>query len=112
MIITRKTRISMLVLILIVLVLLMYWVWILLRPQASQPVEEPIVVTPSTEVLVDEGPSPQELIQQQAQVARQESSSVTTVAKVFVERYGSYSNEAQFQNLTDRNNIKIYQPKI
>lgn len=38
---------------------------------------------------------------QQEKEVRVQASSVTTTAKLFVERYGSYSNEANFQNIRD-----------
>lgn len=97
--ISRRTRLVMVGSLILLLLLLLIWLWVFLtRPS------EPVVVTlpediPNVEL--NEGPTPaeQQLAEQQEQ--RTQAASLTTVAKTFVARFGSYSHEAQFQNLID-----------
>jgi len=97
---TRKMRLAVIGLIVLVLLLLILWLlWLLFRseklPEVGKEVETSQIEETSTEPTLKE----QQLKQEQD--TRNQAAGVTSVAKMFVERYGSYSNEANFQNLID-----------
>lgn len=102
MMITRKTRLMTLGLILLVILLLLLWLWLALR-SSTEPSPEPteIVTEEQAAIIEEKAPSLTEELLAKEQVTRSDSAGATTVSKLFVERYGSYSNEAQFQNLID-----------
>lgn len=84
----------------VILFLLFLWLIFMLLNKKSQPTNESIAET-KTDV-TPEIVSPYTLTQlQQEKEERAQSSSITTLAKTFVERYGSYSNEANYQNIRD-----------
>ncbi|OGL95779.1 hypothetical protein A2348_00080 [Candidatus Uhrbacteria bacterium RIFOXYB12_FULL_58_10] len=98
--ISQKTRRNIFLTILILLVLLlMFLLWWFLRPEPAAP----IVITPTPIVTIpasDTG-SISETRQQEEQVSRNQTASIQSASKTFAERYGSYSNEANFANLRD-----------
>lgn len=71
---------------------------LLLRSPKPAPVE--VVVPEETTQTVPKQVIPSPIQEQRAQ-ERQITANVQTLAKTFVERYGSFSNEAEFQNLRD-----------
>lgn len=103
MMITRRTRLITLGLIVLIVLLLLVWLWLALRPKQEVVEDVPISdVQPEGVVVIEEkSPSLSEEELKKEQETRNQSAGATTVAKLFVERYGSYSNEADFQNLVD-----------
>lgn len=98
--ISPRTRRNLLVILLVLLALLIaFLLWWFLRPKAA-----PVVVQPAPNVIVAPTPAKptiSDVRQQEAQEERASTASVQTAAKIFAERYGSYSAEANFANLTD-----------
>ena len=92
---SRRRKLAILFSLLLAVILLILW-W-LFRAQGPGPAAQP-VVTPSAQEPIAPG-SPESQTPEVA--ARVQSSGAQTVAKVFVERYGSFSNEAQFANIRD-----------
>jgi hypothetical protein len=101
MMITRKTRLITVGLAVLVLFLLLLWLWFVLRPKSSEPEPAPVATPEQLQIPEEAAPTLTEELLKKEQAARNESAGVTTVSKMFVERYGSYSNEAKFQNLID-----------
>lgn len=103
MMITRRTRLITLGLIILILLLLLAWLWLALRPKQELVSEVPVSdIQPEGVTVIDErAPSLSEENLKKEQNTRNQASGATTIAKLFVERYGSYSNEAEFQNLVD-----------
>ncbi len=96
-----RTRRNLLVALIAILALLIaFLLWWFLRPEpAAVPVAVPTEeVTP---VPVSRKPTISSDKQAREQQARTEGASLQTAAKTFAERYGSYSTEANFANLTD-----------
>jgi len=92
---TRRKKLTILAVILILAIILL--LWFLLRFRQAQG---DVVVVPVQEI--EELPAPTTSpIQQQRVEERQTTASVQTLAKTFTERYGSYSNESEFENLRD-----------
>ncbi len=96
---TRRQRniiilLGILVIILILLILLLMRFWP--KPKPEQVIEEEPVVLEEVEETDSRTP-----IQKKQAEERETTASVQTVAKTFVERYGSYSNESDFANLRD-----------
>lgn len=91
---TRRRKILILSALLLAVILLLLW-W-LMRGTPDRPTAQP-VVTPVPKVI--EPGSPQAQAPQVAE--RVQASGAETVAKVFAERYGSFSTEAEFGNLRD-----------
>lgn len=93
----RSKLIIILVLILLALLLLIF----LLFRLFAKPAPAPAPVPQANEQL----PASNEAVippsQQQAQEERVSSASVQSLSKTFTERYGSYSSESHFENLTD-----------
>ncbi len=98
---TRKTRLAMIGFVLLLLLLLIAWLWFFLSSRRQTLPEESEVAPTAKEEIVELGSTVQEQQLAQEQEGRNQAASVTTVAKSFTERYGSYSNEAKFQNLLD-----------
>src|SRR3990167_8338874 len=100
MMIDRRKRLLWFLVIILILLLFLMWLWFgLFRKQppapAPQPVKEEVVTTlPPSEPEV----SP---IAQQQRDDRIASASLNVLGKTFTEPYGSYSNDANFQNLRD-----------
>ena len=103
MMMTRRKRLIVVLLILLILLLLVIWLLFVLfskPPSVESPVvttapivEEPKILTPRPTI------SDQEL--ETEREARTVSADVVSLSKSFITRYGSYSNEANFANLTD-----------
>lgn len=99
--ITRRTRIIVLALIVLAFLLLLIWLLWLLWPRAQEtaapePVQEEVV-----QELPPARPTTSQKELEAEQQTRSASSDVVSLSKTFVERYGSYSNEADFANLRD-----------
>lgn len=101
--ITRKQRLIIIGSIILIALLLLLWILLTLRKPA---VTEPVVVLQPTEEVVEK----QKINVQDKNIdiqsdsdtqKRQKTASINSLSKTFVERYGSYSNEAKFQNLKD-----------
>ncbi|MBI2475529.1 hypothetical protein HYV69_03855 [Candidatus Uhrbacteria bacterium] len=98
---TRKMRLTIIGLIVLVLLLLILWfLWFLSRPEKPVTVEKTVETSQTNEETTTQ-PTLKEQQLKQEQDTRNQAAGVTSVAKMFVERYGSYSNEANFQNLID-----------
>ena len=97
---TRKMLLTFIGLIVLVLLLLILWLfWFLLRSDKTPEVGIEIETSPIEETLQEPTLKEQQLKQEQN--TRNQTAGVTSVAKMFTERYGSHSNEANFQNLID-----------
>ena len=93
---SRRNKILIVVgILVIILILLLLW---FLRGRAPATTPQP-VTTPHPTTTVSPAVTP--AAQQAAVAAKVQNAGVETVAKLFVERYGSYSTEAQFQNVKD-----------
>ncbi len=96
-----RTRRNLLVVLLVLLALLIaFLLWWFLRPKAA-----PVVVPPTPNVTqtipTSTKPTISDVRQQEAAQERVSTASLQTASKIFAERYGSYSAEANFANLTD-----------
>ncbi len=99
--ITRRTRLFTIGLIILILLFLLLWLWLALRPKSVEPTPEPVATPEQLKIPEEKAPSLTEELLKKEQETRSGSAGATTVSKMFVERYGSYSNEAKFQNLVD-----------
>lgn len=100
---TRRKKIYFIIgtvlVLLIIIGLLVYW--FLNQPQpAPEPVEEP-QVEEQEEIEEPDEPTISDQIQEQEQEERNQTSGLRSLTKTFVQRYGSYSSEANFANLED-----------
>lgn len=93
----RQRNIGILALIFLTILILLILLLLRFRPEPSTV--EP-VITPDVPSVEQTVPVRSPIEQQQAE-ERETTASVQTVAKTFATRYGSYSNEADFQNLRD-----------
>ncbi len=95
----RKKRLVIGLLIFILLLLIAWVMYVLLnRPAEVVPnLDEPRIELP----VEDDELSISEIENEREQKERAESSDVIALSKTFVERYGSYSNEAHFANMID-----------
>ena len=86
----------------VVLLLIFLWLLWLLIPKPKPPVvETPVVETPIA-TTTPETTSPYTTDQlQKEKETRVQASGVIALSKLFTERYGSYSNEANSQNIRD-----------
>ena len=95
-----KTRRNLLVAILVLLLLLLaFLLWWFLRPEPVAPVVTP--PAPTTTLPATDTESASEIREQREQEERADTASLQSASKTFAERYGSYSTEANFANLTD-----------
>ncbi|MBI5369676.1 hypothetical protein HZA85_00570 [Candidatus Uhrbacteria bacterium] len=102
MMVTRKTRLIVLGLIALVLLLLIVWLFLFLRrPSATPASSEPVLTEDQKHIPEISQPTLKDEELKKEQQTREVSVGATTLAKLFAERYGSYSNEAHFQNLFD-----------
>lgn len=93
---TRRTKIGIAgVLLILIIVLVILW---LLRGD-QEPVTPTTIVVTEQEEEVQPPPEPVEI--EVERETRIETASLQTLAKTFAERYGSFSTEANFQNLVD-----------
>lgn len=99
MIVDRRKRILIFLAICFVVLLLLAWLlWSLFH---KEPAPTPVVEAPK-ELVVNVPPEPEvSPIAEQKREGRIQAAGMNTLAKTFAERYGSYSNEANFQNLLD-----------
>lgn len=97
-----KTRRNILIAILVALALLIaFLLWFFLKPKPKPVVIVPPVVA---EKPLPTAPTKPTVTQEKAkkeQAVRTASASLQSASKTFAERYGSYSTEANFANLTD-----------
>ncbi len=97
----RRNKIILIIAIIILLILAILLFWFRFRTESVPGTvvvvsEEPVVAQEETEIPVPGvGEAP---IKPERTVGE---GSVETLAKTFAERYGSYSNESEFQNLRD-----------
>jgi hypothetical protein len=106
MMMTRRKRLLFLALIGAALLLLLAWILFALF---SKPEPTPVVVEPVIEVVeevvveeeIEREPTVTEKASAEEEASRSQSADVISLSKTFVERYGSYSNEADFGNLKD-----------
>src|SRR3989338_7922982 len=96
---TRKTRLLIVGAIVLVVLLIPLVLFLLLRSSSVQEVSEEEIVPVDQIQPVPSAPVQAPVNEEQDK--RSGSAGVTTIAKIFAERYGSYSNEANFQNLLD-----------
>jgi hypothetical protein len=101
--ITRRTRLTVIGLILLTFILLLVWLVYLLF---SGVVEVEVVQETTYEEVIEVPDEPvkatlSEKALETEQNERSASSEVVSLSKTFAERYGSYSNEANFSNLVD-----------
>jgi hypothetical protein len=100
---TRRTRLiifALLFLVLLLLLLLMLW---FLWPRTNEPSVAEVEATPQVEV-VQEVVSRPTISEQELEGERESrvtAADVLSLSKTFVTRFGSYSNEANFANLSD-----------
>lgn len=96
---TPKTRRNIIIALAVILLLILLWLLSFLIPKtkktATPTPEAPVTITPPTT-----SPFTTEQLQKEKET-RVQASGVTTVAKIFTERFGSFSNEANFQNVRD-----------
>lgn len=98
---TRKQRITIMSLIVFVSLLLAAWILYMLFSDSgsvetvTENPQETVENTESAKLKIEE------VRLQEEQERKSVSSDVETFSKTFVERYGSYSNEARFANLRD-----------
>lgn len=97
--ISPKQRRNTIIAIGILLLLMILWLISLLLPKEKPATETPAPQTNTTQESA-QTPFTNQQLEEEKEV-RTQTSSMTTTAKLFVERYGSYSNEANFQNIRD-----------
>ena len=98
--IARRTRSVMLLVILTLLLILIIWLLISFFSQGPAEQTDQPAETPDQQEQVSKE-TIQDVILEEEQEERQTAAGATSIAKTFVERYGSYSNESNFQNLRD-----------
>lgn len=98
--ITRKQRIVIVILILIVCLFLAAWFFYLLLRGETTVTQAPVVEQEQEEVIPSR-PTVSEVELEEEREDRSASSDLLAFSKTFIERYGSYSNEAAFANLRD-----------
>ena len=98
-----KTRRNILVAILVLLALLIAFLlwWFLRSKPKPAAVVPPVVVETPLPTSTTKKPTVSEEKAKKEQAVRVESASLQSASKTFAERYGSYSTEANFANLTD-----------
>lgn len=84
----------------VILLLIFLWLLSFLLPHPkAKPVVQPIIAPPAV-TTPTASPYTTEQLQQEKQT-RTQSAGIIATSKLFVERFGSYSNEADFQNIRD-----------
>ncbi len=98
-----RTRRNILIVLLVALALLIaFLLWFFLKPKPKPVViTPPIVVEKPLPTASTKKPTVSEEKTKKEQAVRVESASLQSASKTFAERYGSYSTEADFANLTD-----------
>lgn len=105
----RKKKILLAVTVVAILLLALLALWLLLRPAAAPPgvVEEPVIIKPLGGQLNPSGGTSAELpaeapaAEPVAPPTPDVKSNLKRLAAAFAERYGSFSNTSNFENLTD-----------
>lgn len=100
---TQRKRLTLIVLIILVLLLLLFlvlYLFFMRAPSQNNIVEEPTTVEEPADIIPERPTISEQEIENERQT-RTNSSDVISLSKTFVERYGSYSNEADFSNLED-----------
>lgn len=98
---TRRKRLLIISLILLALLLLLIWLlWALFSRGEVAQVDE-LEQTDEGEEVIPARPTISEQELEEERETRTMSADVVSLSKSFVERYGSYSNEADFANLGD-----------
>lgn len=97
--ISPKQRRNTIIAIGIILLLILLWLLSFLLPKTKPVTETPVPQATKTQDST-QTPFTNQQLEEEKEV-RTQTSSMTTTAKLFVERYGSYSNEANFQNIRD-----------
>lgn len=95
---TKRKKLIILLIVLALIFLLVLLLFLRTRP-SQEPTPAPVVVPVIEEPVIIE-PEPSVIVRELAE-EREETNSIQTLGKTFVERYGSYSNEAEFENLRD-----------
>ena len=89
----------------IVLICLLLLLWILLTLRKPVITEDVVVSQPTENVIENNQVNVQDqdldAVAVESIEKRQKTASINSLSKTFVERYGSYSNEANFENLKD-----------
>ena len=99
----RQKRITIYALILLILLLLLGWLLFILFSgggESSEVTDETVVIEEVADPIPERTTISEEELEAEREV-RDTSSDVISLSKTFVERYGSYSNEADFSNLED-----------
>ncbi len=105
--ITPEKRRTIIVLIIVLLFLIFFFTGFFLltrstdSPASLRGAEGDEAISVTEEQMLESEKNNQETRLEQEQAERNETSNVTSLSKTFVERYGSYSTEANFQNLRD-----------
>jgi hypothetical protein len=81
---------------LVIILALMGVIWLLTRGQAPEPTIQPEIKTPALPAATTQPPLTESVSAPAPQVV-----SASTVARIFVERIGSYSSESDYQNVND-----------
>lgn len=98
--ISQTTRRNLLIVLLVLLLLLfLVLAWVFLRPKPEAPAVVPPVVEQA--LPASDRETFTETRRQEEQAERTGTASLQSASKTFAERYGSYSTEAEFANLTD-----------
>lgn len=96
----KRTILILLVLILLLLLLWFLWVFFSRSEEPTTVVDDTVVEEVVDDVIPDNPTISEEAIERERET-RDLSADVISLSKTFAERYGSYSNEADFANLTD-----------
>ena len=101
--ISRRKRTIFILLALLVLLLLLLWFLMAFLSRTPETEIGPTETTTEEEVddVIPSNPTISEEAVERERETRNGSSDVISLSKSFVERYGSYSNEAEFANLVD-----------
>ncbi len=98
--ITPSKRRNIIIWIIVIILLIISWVISLFLPTRSLDVIPAEYEEVTSQPTVNEESLPETAMQKE-QAVRNGSSDIISLSKVFVERYGSYSNESDFANIKD-----------
>ena len=93
-------RLKKIIAILIIAIVLLLLLWLLLFREKPE-VTPDVTVPTDQEVIIPSEPSKADLKFGEEIKERSQTADVVALSKTFVERYGSYSNESNFENLRD-----------
>jgi len=97
---SKARRNLFLVILLLLAAFIAFLLWWFLRPGTPEPVVAPIEA-PAAKIPISKREQISETRQQEEQLDRNSTATIQSASKTFVERYGSYSTEAEFGNLRD-----------